>query len=431
MTAALGWLCALLIAAVAAGLEFQRRRRSGEDWKNLERLLSAMAEGRAIETPTFHDARRFGCLQQELARQASATEELRSEAVNLQTILQSMHEAVMVADAQRIIRYVNPAFRTLFCSGLEPIGETVPRILRETEFEEIVSSVLKTGESKEREVARVVGREQHHLGVSAVPLREVQETSGVVMIFRDISRLRKLEDVRTEFVANVSHELRTPLSIFQGYLETLLENPDLPAADKQPMLEVMRKHSRRLNALVEDLLILARLEARDEPFQLAPVELGRFIQGTVADWSLRCAEKKISLTAEVAPGLPEIRADSFRLEQVLSNLIDNAIKYTEPGGQVKVRALPENGAVEIRVEDTGIGIPATDLPRIFERFYRADKARSRERGGTGLGLSIVKHIVLAHGGTVRAESQQGNGTSIIIRLPVDASPNLAATPPAA
>jgi two-component system phosphate regulon sensor histidine kinase PhoR len=420
MTAALGWLCALLIAALAVGLEVRRRRRSREDWENLERLHSALEKGPEVETPRFHEAKRFGSLQRELARQARATEELRSEAVNLQTILQSMHEAVMVADAQRIIRYVNPAFRTLFCPGLEPIGETVPQILRETEFEEIVLSVLKTGESKEREVARVVGREQHHFGVSAV-----------VMIFRDISRLRKLEDVRTEFVANVSHELRTPLSIFQGYLETLLENPDLPAADKQPMLEVMRKHSRRLNALVEDLLILARLEARDEPFQLAPVELGRFIQGTVADWSLRSAEKKISLTAEVAPDLPEIRGDAFRLEQVLSNLIDNAIKYTEPGGRVKVRALPENGAVEIRVEDTGIGIPPTDLPRIFERFYRADKARSRERGGTGLGLSIVKHIVLAHGGTVRAESQQGNGTSVIIRLPLDASANSAATPPTA
>jgi two-component system phosphate regulon sensor histidine kinase PhoR len=225
--------------------------------------------------------------------------------------------------------------------------------------------------------------------------------------------------------------LRTPLSIFQGYLETLLENPELPAGEAHPMLEVMRKHSKRLNALVEDLLILARLEARDEQFQFAPVVVDRFIQGAVADWSLRSGDKKIELTAELAPGLPEIRADSFRLEQVLSNLIDNAIKYTEPGGQVKVRASSVNGAVEIRVEDTGIGIPAADLPRIFERFYRADKARSRERGGTGLGLSIVKHIVLAHGGTVSAESQQGHGTSIIIRLPVDGQATSAATPPAA
>src|SRR4029434_4830652 len=123
------------------------------------------------------------------------------------------------------------------------------------------------------------------------------------------------------------------------------------------------------------------------------------------------------LTAEVAPGLPEIRADSFRLEQVLSNLIDNAIKYTEPGGRVKVRALPENGAVEIRVEDTGIGIPPADLPRIFERFYRADKARSRERGGTGLGLSIVKHIVLAHGGEVSLRSKVGQGSLFRFEIP--------------
>ena len=431
MTAALGWLCALLIAALAVGFEVRRRRRSREDWANIGRLVSAAAEGREIEAPNFHDVERFGRLQRELARQVSAAEALRSKAVNLQTILQSMHEAVMVADSQGMIRYVNPAFRTLFCGGLEPVGETMLQILRESAFEEIATSVLKTGESEEREVARIVGREQHHFAVSAVPLREAGEESGVVMIFRDVSRLRQLEDVRKEFVANVSHELRTPLSIFQGYLETLLENPDMPPADTQPMLEVMRKHSRRLNALVEDLLILARLEAREEPFQGAPLEVGRFIQGTVEDWSLRSAEKKISLSADMTPGLPEIRADAFRLEQVLSNLIDNAIKYTEPGGRVKVRASAVDGAVEIRVEDTGIGIPPADLPRIFERFYRADKARSRERGGTGLGLSIVKHIVLAHGGTVRAESQQGHGTSIIIRLPLAAPTTPAATPPAA
>jgi two-component system phosphate regulon sensor histidine kinase PhoR len=431
MMAALGWLCALLIAVAAAGVEIRRRRRSREDWESFERLLGAAAEGREIKIAAFHDAERFGRLQREVTRQTSAREALRGEAVNLQTILQSMHEAVTVVDSQRVIRYVNPAFRTLFCAGLEPIGETVLGVLRESAFDEIVASVLKTGESEEREITRVVGREQHHFAVSAVPLHEAHEESGVVIIFRDISRLRQLEDVRKEFVANVSHELRTPLSIFQGYLETLLENPDLPAAEAHPMLEVMHKHSRRLNALVEDLLILARLEARDEPFKLAPIEIGRFIQGTVADWSLRSAEKRISLSADVAPGLPEIPADSFRLEQVLSNLIDNAIKYTEPGGLVKVRALPQDGGVEIRVEDTGIGIPPADLPRIFERFYRADKARSRERGGTGLGLSIVKHIVLAHGGTVRAESEQGHGTSIIIRLPVDAPANLAATLPAA
>ena len=230
-------------------------------------------------------------------------------------------------------------------------------------------------------------------------------------------RLRQLEEVRTEFVANVSHELRTPLSIFQGYTETLIDNPGLPPEDTQPMLEIMRKHSRRLNALVEDLLILARLESRDEKLQLAPLDVGRFLQEAVRDWAKLSAGKQITLTADIAPGVPLISADAFRLEQVMGNLIENAIKYTNDGGRVTVRAAAATDGVEIRVEDTGLGIPAADVPRIFERCYRADKGRSREHGGTGLGLSIVKHIVLAHGGNVHAESEVGRGTSIVIHLP--------------
>ncbi len=244
------------------------------------------------------------------------------------------------------------------------------------------------------------------------------------------ARLRQLEEVRTEFVANVSHELRTPLSIFQGYTETLIDHPDMPPEEARPILEIMHRHSRRLNALVEDLLILARLESRDDKLQLAPLDMAKFLREAMTDWSLRSAEKKIALNADIAPGLPQISADVFRLEQVLGNLIDNAIKYTNSGGRVTVRATAVNNGVEIRVEDTGLGIPTDDLPRIFERFYRADKGRSREHGGTGLGLSIVKHIVLAHGGTVRAESEQGKGTSIILMLP-KTPPTTAATPPAA
>ena len=253
----------------------------------------------------------------------------------------------------------------------------------------------------------------------------------VVNLQANLPRLRQLEDVRREFVANVSHELRTPLAIFQGYVETLIDHPDLPPEDTRSMLEIMRKHSHRLNALVEDLLILARLESRDDKLHLAPVDVAAFLRETVADWSQRSAAKQIALTADIAPGLPQISADVFRLEQVLGNLIDNAIKYTNSGGRVAVRAAASRDGVEICVEDSGLGIPAADLPRIFERFYRADKGRSREHGGTGLGLSIVKHIVLAHGGTVRAESELGKGTSVIFQLPKNPPTIPAATPPAA
>ena len=429
-----GWVGALVACAGFGGLWFWQRQRLLQDFRRIGRAVSQMAAGRELAPAQFNDEEHFGALADDIAtvmrRQCEEHDRLRHEAVNLQTILQSMDEGVMVVDSEHVIRFVNPAFNTILSVAGDPVGETVLRTLHDAAFEEIVTAVLTTGEAQEREVTRNGTRPPRHFAVSAMPLREAKGNSGVVMIFRDITRLRQLEDVRKEFVANVSHELRTPLSIFQGYVETLIHNPDLPPEDTRSMLEIMRKHSGRLNALVEDLLILARLESRDDKLQLAPLDVAKFLHDAVADWSLRSAEKKIALTVDTAPGLPQISADGFRLEQVMSNLIDNAIKYTNSGGRVTVRASGAEGGVEIRVEDTGLGIPTADLPRIFARFYRADKGRSREHGGTGLGLSIVKHIVLAHGGTVSAESELGRGTSIILRLPL-LPPIPATTPPAA
>jgi two-component system phosphate regulon sensor histidine kinase PhoR len=230
--------------------------------------------------------------------------------------------------------------------------------------------------------------------------------------------LKQLEDVRREFVANVSHELRTPLSIFHGYLETILDSPDLPSEELLPILQVMRKHSLRLNALLEDLLILARLESRDECLHLERVDVPELVRDIVDDWELQSGQKKITIEIDCEPELPTMTADRLRMEQVLNNLIGNAIKYANQGGHVVVRVRRAGEALDLRVEDDGMGIPPADLPHIFERFYRADKARTREQGGTGLGLSIVKHIVQSHGGSVRAESTYGKGTSIILQLPL-------------
>jgi two-component system phosphate regulon sensor histidine kinase PhoR len=213
--------------------------------------------------------------------------------------------------------------------------------------------------------------------------------------------------------------LRTPLSIFQGYLETLLDAPDLARDERIPVLEVMRKHSQRLNALVEDLLTLARLETRGSQPMLAPLAIERMLNEAVADWARAASQKGVTLTVECAAGLPVFHADESQLAQVFNNLVENALKYTLSGGRVMLRASSTGSAIELRVADTGAGIPPEDLPHIFERFYRAEKARSREHGGTGLGLSIVKHIVLAHNGTVEAESTVGEGTTIVLRFPTE------------
>jgi two-component system phosphate regulon sensor histidine kinase PhoR len=223
--------------------------------------------------------------------------------------------------------------------------------------------------------------------------------------------------MRREFVANVSHELRTPLSIFRGYLENLRETPDISREDLASVVTILERHSTRLNALVEDLLILARLESRDLSLQPVAVDLERFFSEMGQNWRIAGERKGVKLEFQLEPGLVAVRADELRVEQVLNNLIDNAVKYTPAGGQVWVRARQSGATTELEVEDTGVGLTPEDLPHIFERFYRADKARSREKGGTGLGLSIVKHIAQVHGGSVDAYSVFGKGTRIVVRLP--------------
>jgi two-component system phosphate regulon sensor histidine kinase PhoR len=262
----------------------------------------------------------------------------------------------------------------------------------------------------------------------------VEGRPGVLAVFRDVTRLHALEQVRREFVANVSHELRTPLAIFQGYVENLLEIPDLPKPERVEIYAILMRHSKRLTALVEDLLSLARLEARKEHFAWEVLDPGPFVAKTLRDWNVRAVDREVRTMLEVAPGLPEIQLDRRRIEQVLYNLLENALKHTPPAGaeiRVRVEAVEERW-VSIAVEDNGTGIAPRDLPHIFERFYRADRARTTLGGGgggrnaahsTGLGLSIVKHIVAAHGGEVGAESVQGRGARVWFKLPAAAPEN--------
>ena len=224
--------------------------------------------------------------------------------------------------------------------------------------------------------------------------------------------------MRRDFVANVSHELRTPLSIFRGYLETLIDDPHQPPGELLRILEVMERHSNRLNALVEDVLSLARLESPGMELTLSEVDLPELLHSIMRDWEKRLAAKRLKSHLNFPGNLPRLRADETRLQELIYNLLDNAVKYSKTGGTVFLRAESAGGSVRISVADQGIGIPENDLPRIFERFYRADKSRSSEHSGTGLGLSIVKHIAQLHGGSVQAESELGKGTTISVVLPI-------------
>lgn len=415
-----GWIVALIVTLVGSTVVWAQRKRFQDRLERIAAELDELASGKKaalVHADHAEDRIEFG-----LSKVAQYVEDVRrvhsAEAGNLQTILGSMDEGVMVIDSRHVIRQVNASLMRILDLNAEPVNQTVLRALRDVHFEEVVSDTLSTGKPQNTEVSILAGKASRHLALTATRMEDAAGEHTVLLICHDVTRLKQLEDVRREFVANVSHELRTPLAIFQGYLETLLDNPTLPREELVGILEILKKHSTRLNALVEDLLIIARLESRKERLNIEMIEPRGLIEDIVADWKGRADKKNIKLTATCDVNAPEFEADAFRVEQIMNNLVENALKYTESGGAVSVRGSASPFGIEIRVDDSGIGITPQDLPHIFERFYRADKARSREQGGTGLGLSIVKHIVQLHGGSVHAESTYGKGTSIILRLPL-------------
>jgi two-component system phosphate regulon sensor histidine kinase PhoR len=239
-----------------------------------------------------------------------------------------------------------------------------------------------------------------------------------LFVLHDITKQRRLENVRKDFVANVSHELRTPLSVIKGYAETLIDNHEaMPTADREKFLRTILRHAERLNSLLEDLLMLSRLESTSPALNREPLRVSGLINTVLEDYRGRPVAAAHQIVCELDPAPAAVSVDSLRITQALENLLDNALKYTPAGSRIMVAVATKEREVEIRVQDNGPGIPAEDLPHIFERFYRVDKGRSREKGGTGLGLSIVKHIVQLHGGRVWAESAPGQGTTIGFSLP--------------
>jgi two-component system phosphate regulon sensor histidine kinase PhoR len=346
----------------------------------------------------------------------------KEEDFNLNVLLANMVEGVMIVDHRRVVRLVNRELLNLFGLKQSPLQRTVLESLRESRVELIIREAIQSGEIRRQEVtleSPALDNSARHFEVNAVPIRTKEgEVGGAVVVFHDITRIKQLEMIRSEFVANVSHELRTPLSIFRGYLETLTEHRDLPREEFDRILEAMARHSNRLNALVEDLLILTRLEARQIESEFTTIEIDAFFQQIVQDWKKRKDSGDVTIEIEASENLPPLEVDTLRFEQVILNLLENSVAYSNPPRRVVLSAALHGGQMELRVTDNGMGIPPRDLPHIFERFYRVDKGRSRVSGGTGLGLSIVKHIMQSHQGSVYAESEQGKGTTIVLRLPL-------------
>ena len=334
-----------------------------------------------------------------------------------EALFNSMIEGLLSLDEAGRIQLANRAFNQLFGIATDVRGKTVLEVLRQHELAEIIARVAAQKQVLGYEL-KLTGLNERWLQINAAAVFDADgKQRGTIVVFHDLTRLKQLERTREEFVANVSHELRTPLSLIKGYVETLLDGAkDNPEVETK-FLQTIQRNSERLQFLIEDLLTISELESGRIKMNLQSVRLHPLVDRVLEDFKTQAESRRVILSNEV----PELiaRADSDRLQQVLGNLIGNAIKYGRSDGHVDVTGKMSNGSlIELCVQDDGPGIPAESLERVFERFYRVDKARSREQGGTGLGLSIVKHIVQSHGGKVWAKSEPGKGAAFFFTLPV-------------
>jgi len=347
----------------------------------------------------------------------------RDEKDKLEAVLSGMVEGVLVIDRYGTVHLSNQRADRLFGSrDASLVGRPMIDVSRDPDLQALVRGVMR-GDAQQPRAHEITldTPTRETLRVTATPIGDAGGVPQLfILVFHDITELKKLETMRRDFVANVSHELRTPLTAIRGYAETLQGGVINDAAVTANFVGVIERHSERLGRLIDDLLTLSDLELGRTELQRVPTSVAHAVDATIELVRDKAARGQVEIRRDIPDDVPAVDADPDRLEQVLVNLIDNAVKYTPAGGSVTVSARcidGPTGCVEICVADTGVGVSRLDLPRLTERFYRVDRARSRELGGTGLGLAIVKHIVQAHGGTLRIDSDLGKGTRVYVRLP--------------
>jgi two-component system, OmpR family, phosphate regulon sensor histidine kinase PhoR len=423
----LAFLFALVVAAVAANWTARRLERIVDV---AARIADGDLQARILETSQDEVGRVAGAIDKTARRVEQSFAAVRSSQRQLETLLNSMQDAVIAVSADGLVQWANQPMDRLVPQGTrlqQPVVETI----RDPDFLATVKEATSTREVKTARATSIVpGRA---FDVTAAPL----PGGGAVAVLRDLTETERVEKTRRDFIANVSHELRTPLTSIQGYAETLLDSTPDNGAPTREFLEIIRKNSSRMSRLTEDLLTLARVESGETRFEAEPVPPAELLHD--AEESFREIARNHGVDLQIQDSgnsasqnddspiqhLRSVLADREAIHQVFSNLIDNALKYgSKPGsnsgassGRIVLGARAVPHAVEFFVQDFGAGIASEHLPRLFERFYRVDKARSRESGGTGLGLAIAKHIMLAHGGTIRAESELAHGSTFLFTLP--------------
>ncbi len=420
LASGLALLFALAVAAVASQWSAHRLER-------IVAVAARIAEGdlqaRIRETSQDEVGRVASAIDSTARRVEQSFAAVQSSQRQLETLLNSMQDAVIAVSADGLVQWANQPMNRLVPQGTrlhQPVVETI----RDPDFLAAVKEATATREVKTARATSIVHGRSYD--VTAAPLPD----GGAVAVLRDLTETERVEKTRRDFIANVSHELRTPLTSIQGYAETLLDSAPDNVGPTREFLEIIRKNSARMSRLTEDLLTLARVESGETRFEVEPVPPAELLHDAEESFREIARSHGIDLQIQDLPmqgaspnhdspiqHLRSVRADREAIHQVFSNLIDNALKYGASGGRIVLGARAVPHAVEFFVQDFGAGIASEHLPRLFERFYRVDKARSRESGGTGLGLAIAKHIMLAHGGSIRAESDLAHGSTFLFTLP--------------
>ena len=415
------WLASLVMLLVTGLASLLISRSFSSRVERLRLFSRRVAEGdfRPLDADRSGDAlEALAVSMNETAARLDRTIRTLTEERNLSAaILASMVEGVAVVNSTEHLLFANQGFAEILELDAPPkSGSALVEVVRQTELLEAVREVLKGQPRVEAEIVTGTLR-QRFFAVTVASVRAA-DTSGAVIVLHDITDLRKLERVRRDFVANVSHEFKTPLTAIQGFAETLLAGALDDPQNRVRFLEIILEHSRRLARLTDDLLKLSKMDADRLDLEIRRISVIPFVQSCLETTHRPAAEKKLSVSVNLQESVPDIAADRRRLAEVLQNLLDNAIQYTPSGGQIVVSTSADEEEVTFTVSDTGIGIPQADQPRIFERFYRVDVARSREVGGTGLGLSIAKHLVEAHGGRIWVDSEVGHGSQFHFTVPL-------------
>jgi two-component system phosphate regulon sensor histidine kinase PhoR len=415
------WGISLLILAVAGGASLFLFRKVSIRIERLKDFSGRVAEGDFRLLPMDQGSDELADLSNTMNRTAlkldRTIQTLTEERNQSAAVLASMEEGVAVIGNDQRIIYCNSAFcRAASVPNASCAGRPVSELIRHSDILSIFHKALTGKETIHGEV--VVGSiRTRSYAVTSKPIQTDGTTTGAVMVLHDITEIRRLERARRDFIANISHEFKTPLTAIQGFAETLLGGALDDVKNRTRFLEIIREHALRLGRLTEDLLKLAQIEAGQMRREVRPVSVSGIIDPCMEVTRIKADKKGLSLEAEYSDDLPQLCGDVQSFQEILQNLLDNAVRYTTRGGRIRVTAAVDGSDIVLSVADTGIGIPKADQDRIFERFYRADAARSRESGGTGLGLSIVKHLVESYGGRIRVESEVGQGTTFYVSLP--------------